>query len=77
MPSLPALKPREARRFLARFTIEYEFRKNDKVAGLNLRGKTFLIELAHDGTMRPDILQHALRYLDVEREDFWSWYRSL
>jgi len=70
---LPALS---ASAFLATFAPRHTLKANGRVAGVNRNGNTFLIEVDHKGGMRPDILQSALKYLEVSREEFWEWFRK-
>jgi hypothetical protein len=73
---LPGLNHRETVAFFDEFAPESELR-GISVTGRSRDGAPFSVHLDHKTMgLRPDILQNALRYLGVSRQEFWDWYQK-
>lgn len=73
---LPELGRHDVKAFFDHFAASYR-RRGLFIAGVNREGRPFTVHLEHRSEgMRPDQLAAALRYLGVERQEFFEWYRE-
>ena len=70
MSTLPQISYRDLCRCVTFFAQESSGIGSPQIRGRNRNGVPFSIHV------RSDILQHVLRYLDVSRAEFFTWYRS-
>lgn len=74
MPSLPELSYRDFCRLIEDFSRSVKGVGSPRIKGLNRQGDPFSFH-AHPGQrVRPDQLRHAIRYLGLTLEEFWSWH---
>ena len=76
MSTLPQISYRDLCRCVAFFAQESSGIGSPQIRGRNRNGVPFSIHVHPGHAVRPDILQHVLRYLDVSRAEFFTWYRS-